>query len=253
MRKLLVLFSALLIAISAMAAGRTLALVVGVQTYEDTTANNRYKAKEAQLMKKVLGQETKHISVLTSKYATADNIIEKLQALCNRADKDDKIIFTYCGHGYPGGLYVHDGPLPYTRLNKVLESSKAGAKICIVEACYAGTVVDGQSTASGPDLSSAASNNIVYVMAARPDEPSWNNGWLQRDIFTQAVLKGLQGKADSNGDKKVTVSEVVYNYAYQEVMRRAKNMEIQQHPQLLGSKKAASEVIIDWNHEPAVK
>lgn len=70
---------------------RTFVLSVGVSNYQDEDLNLGQTTKDAKQFTAVMGNHTKDITTLTSKYANKANILEKLQALCNRAQKGDKI------------------------------------------------------------------------------------------------------------------------------------------------------------------
>ena len=83
------------------------------------------------------------------------------------------------------------------------------------------------------------------MMASRSNELSWENQWLGNGFFSQAVLKGLRGKADANGDRKITVAEL-YKYVYADVTERTKSSEAPQHPQLIGPKRHFNVVLSKW-------
>lgn len=241
MKKVLFLLIALVLCVSVQA--RTYVIVVGVSTYQNTENNLGQTTKDAKAFKKVMSSQTKNITILTSKYANAANIMEKMRAICNRATKKDKIIFYYAGHGYSGGIAVYDGQLDYQVINDLLESSAASAKICLIDACHAGSVSDVSGKTS---YDSPSSGNIIYLMACRANETSAETGWIGHGYFTQALLKGIRGKADSNRDKKVTVKEL-FTYAYNDVLHSTAKMDSQQHPQMIGSKNVVNTVVADWN------
>lgn len=84
------------------------------------------------------------------------------------------------------------------------------------------------------------------MMSSRADEYSIEHAWVGHGFFTQALLKGLRGKADSNSDMKITVKEL-FVYVYNDVQHSTSNMDASQHPQLIGVKAVAETVIVDWN------
>lgn len=238
-RLLTIMVMAVLLAIGAQA--RTYVLSLGVSNYQNPEDNTTQTTKDAKRFKELMENHTKSITILTSKYANRANILEKLSAICNRAEKGDNIIVFYSGHGYPGGMYTYDGELPYEKINELLAKSKASAKICIVNACYSGSV-------AGASYSNPTGENIIYIMSSRADEPSYENYIYGQGLFTQALLKGLRGKADANNDKKVTVMEL-FNYVYNDVQHSNAKSTIKQHPQLIGSKAVTDAVLVDWNNK----
>lgn len=223
---------------------RTFVLSVGVSSYQNSNNNLSQTTKDAKQFKAVMDNCTKDISILTSKYATKDNILEKLKAICNRAQKGDKIILFFSGHGYEGGIVAHDQHLTYQEINDILSKSAASAKICFVDACHAGSVE--QVRDNSKEYKAPTTGNIIYMLSSRADEYSIEHPWVGHGFFTQALLKGLRGKADSNRDKKITVKEL-FNYVYNDVQHSTASMDAPQHPQLIGVKEIAETVVIDWN------
>jgi len=223
---------------------RTFVMSVGVSSYQNSENNLSQTTKDAKQFKTVMENHTKDITILTSKYANKDNILEKLRAISNRAQKGDKIILFFSGHGYPGGIVAHDKHLTYQEINDILSQSSASAKICFVDACHAGSVGDVKDNLR--KYKAPTSGNIIYMMSSRADEYSIEHPWVGHGFFTQALLKGLRGKADANKDKKITVREL-FNYVYNDVQHSTANMEASQHPQLIGVKEVADAVVVDWN------
>lgn len=222
----------------------TFVLSIGVSRYQNSDNNLSQTTKDAKQFKTVMDNHAKYITILTSKYANKDNILEKLRVLCNRAQNGDKIIFFFSGHGYPGGIVAHDKRITYQEINDILSKSAASAKICFVDACHAGSVNDVQDNSCS--YKAPTTGNIIYMMSSRADEYSTEHPWVGHGFFTQALLKGLRGKADANKDKKITVKEL-FNYVYNDVQHTTANMDASQHPQLIGVKTLADMVVVDWN------
>lgn len=223
---------------------RTFVLSVGVSSYQNSENNLSQTTKDAKQFKAVMENHTKDITILTSKYANKENILEKLRALSNRAQQGDKVMLFFSGHGYPGGIVAHDKTITYQEINDILAKSSASAKICFVDACHAGSV--GEVRDNQRSYKAPTSGNIIYMMSSRADEYSIEHPWVGHGFFTQALLKGLRGKADANKDKKITVKEL-FNYVYNDVQHTTANMDASQHPQLIGVKEVADAVVVDWN------
>jgi len=241
MKRLIIsLFVFLLMTATAVEA-RTFALVVGISRYQVEDANLAQTTKDAKSMKALIDKAiTKDVTILTSKYATKENIIEKMRAICNRAQKGDNIIFYYSGHGADGGLYVYDNKmLQYDEIADLLDSSDATFKTCWIDACHAGS--SATATSDGP----TKKNDCVYIVGCRPQESSIETPILGAGFFTRSMLLGLRGKADSNADKKVTVIEL-FKYVYNDVVRRSQG---QQHPQLIAPERLHSAVLCNWNKQ----
>lgn len=222
---------------------RTFVFSVGVSRYQDESLNLLQTTKDAKRFKELMSNHADGVTILTSKYANKNNIIKNLRQISNRARSGDMVVFYFSGHGYPGGIVVYDEWITYQEINDILSKSSASAKICFVDACHAGSVSDVQDNSR--TYKAPTTGNIIYMMSSRADEYSMEHPWVGHGYFTQALLKGLRGKADANRDKKITVKEL-FNYVYNDVQHTTNKMDVSQHPQLIGVAKVADAVIIDW-------
>ena len=221
----------------------TYVMSIGVSKYADSNNNLSQTTKDAKSFRDVMSNHTDKITLLTSSYANRDNILKKLNSLSKLVKADDKLIIFYSGHGYPGGIYPYDEPISYQEINDILSKSKAQNIICIFNACHTGSVSDVKGEYSmykTPSLS-----NIIYIMSSRANEYSYEHPIAGHCIFTTGLLKGLRGKADANGDRKITVSEL-FNYVYNDVVHTTSKLDLEQHPQLIGAKSQSKSIIIDW-------
>lgn len=96
MKRLTLLIVSVLVLVFSVNA-RTFVLVTGVSSYENADANLSQTTKDAKSFKRVMETQTKDITLLTSKYANHDNIMEKLRAICNRAQKETASYFSLAG------------------------------------------------------------------------------------------------------------------------------------------------------------
>lgn len=224
---------------------RTFVLVTGVSNYENSTMNLSQTTKDAKEFRKVIETQTKDVTLLTSKYANKAKIIESLQAICNRAGENDRIVFFYSGHGTKGGLYVFDGLLLYLDIINTLSTSDAKEKLVFIDACNAGSVnINVEANLRNAELNDdAEGTDITFFVSSRGDELSAESPAIGASYFTQALIKGMRGKADDNADKKITVVEL-FKYIFNDVTKRTKGA---QHPQLIAPKEMKDVVVMDWN------
>lgn len=220
---------------------RTFVLVTGVSNYGNEDVNLGQATKDAKRFKAVMETQTKDIILLTSRHVTRTNVLEKLQAICNRAQKGDRIIFFYSGHGMPGAICGYDQSISYEDLIEVLSASEASEKICFIDACHAGTMA-GKTTDDSWTKTIKSKSDQIFFVACRPDEYSVESNFLGAGFFTQALLKGLRGKSDRNHDRKITVIEL-FRYVYGDVLRRSGE---QQHPQLIANESMYDIVVAKW-------
>lgn len=240
MKRILTLIMAVLLFAGAIEA-RTYALVVGISNYHDPQNDVQWTTASAKRFAKMLQQHTKDVSIVTGKHATHDNILGKLQAICKRAQPDDRIIFFYSGHGLPGGICPVDGLLSYDEICNALAKSRAKNKFCFIEACHSGSVKESSPNAKAIQRH-ADRGNVAFFVGCRPEESSIVLGTIGAGAFSQALITGLRGKSDYNGDKAITVMEL-FKYAYNDVLHRLGG---KQHPQLICPKSMHDTPVIRW-------
>lgn len=229
-----------------MAGARTFALVTGVSRYDIEDANLSQTAKDAKAFRELLLKQTPDVTILTSKYANRNNILEKLRAICNRARKGDRIIFFFSGHGSNGSLLTSDmKQLQYSDLIATLSDTEASEVICFIDACFAGSMAESTLQANAATSGLKPKDGHIYFVSCRADEKSAEAQWVGQGFFTQALLKGYRGKSDYDHDRKVTVREL-FKYVHADVVRRSKKG---QHPVLIAPKNMLDTVIVDWDKE----
>lgn len=237
------LFVALLACISASA--RTFVLATGISNYGDEEINLSQTTKDAKIFKEIMETQTKDVTLLTSRYANRENILSKLRAICNRAQSEDRIVFFFSGHGQKGGICVYDGVISYEELVSLLARSEAKEKICFIDACHAGSLANEVLSASENNRWTkkiTEEKNQAFFVSCRSDEYSSESAWVGAGYFTQALIKGLRGKADDNHDRQITVIEL-FKYIHKDVTRRTKS---EQHPQLIAPPDMYECVIAKW-------
>ena len=228
MTKILTLLSLLLISLTMRA--ETYVVCVGIGTYADSKVKNLAKAeKDAKEMAGFYEKATENVITITGKYATKTQILKSLRSQFGRAKNGDKIVFYFSGHGYPGGFCpyemsrLEDG-LSYSEVIKVMSQSKANDKMIFADACNSGAIREG-SVVARPDT-----GNVMLFLSSRGNEYSIESSLLSNGYFTNYLLHGLGGKADSNRDRSITAKEL-YDYVSKGVTQLSKG---KQHPVMWG-------------------
>lgn len=221
---------------------RTFVLATGVSNYGREDANLNQTTKDAKRFKEVMETQTNDITILTSKNVTKANVLEKLRAICNRAQKGDQVVFFYSGHGMPGAICGYDSPIKYDDIVEILSGSEASAKICYIDACHAGSMKNSSKTYDGWAEDSKTYNDQVFFVSCRSDELSSEHPFLGAGLFTQALIKGLRGKSDKDGNKEVTVIEL-FKYIHGDVIKHSNG---KQHPQLIAPQNMHDVVVSKW-------
>ena len=229
--------------------GQPLVVVVGIDKYQDPQIKPRQHAEadakalvELFLSKERLGVDKDRVQLLLgsgavegipSEKATKDNVLKALHWLEKSAKKDDLVIFAIFGNGAPVGertCYFAVDSTYKNRAKDAVASSDIEHAIDKVQSQRFVAMVDvhflgfdaGKERA--PDLNT---QNIFPVFLSQADEnkdptpsrvlfiagaaskPSLD--LAKHGVFAQALLDGLNGKADANGyesDGNIMVSEL---------------------------------------------
>lgn len=233
--KRILTFALLLLFILGTNAQKTYVLVTGVSTYQDSRMTVTQTTKNAKSFAQKMKTQTSDVSILTSSYANHDNVLAKLKAICKAARSTDRVVFYFAGHGgvdetQTGCICAYDKPIYYSELMSCFKQCRAKEKVMIVEACH-----------SGSALTSYIAPGVTCLASSRMDEYSYYSDIISAGYFSKGILTGLQGKADANADKKITMLEL-YKYVYAYVLGKSQK---QQHPQLIAPKSGQDIVIFD--------
>ena len=222
---------------------RVYVLSVGVSNYYGQENNLPQASRAAKQFADAMKLQTKDVTLLTSGYATVANIREKLNAIVNRAGKEDRIVFFHEGHGYDGGFCGVDGTISYKELASTLAKSKANLKLVFLGGCHSGSAKDAGVLDYGDQ---------AWITATRADELGAEASGSPY-YFGGSVVKGLRGKADFNSDRDVTLIEL-FKYIYNDITNKSsKSVYIDehgnpaqhyQHPTLIAPKALHDRVII---------
>lgn len=244
MRKTAMIIVFAFVVVIGASAQQTYALLAGVSNYYGNAKNLGNTTKDVKNMKAVLEKQGAKVGMATSKYATKTNITNRLNAIVQLAKPKDKIIFFYAGHGNVGSFLVNGTDMNFTYEELVNILSKANTRniFCFFDVCHAGSVAE--SGGANYKWGNGAAGKITFMMGCRADEVSWEDNLLGDGYFSKALLKGLRGKADSNGDRQITVMEL-FKYTYNDVLSRTKGNH-EQHPQLIGPKSSYDTVLAKW-------
>lgn len=225
--------------------GELLGLCVGVSHYQDARLDLKFADADAKALSQVLGAQRgiyskAKVSALTNEKATAKNTKVALDALIARSTRADTVILSLSGHGWRDderNFYfapyevnrnsIKKTALPWKeitdRLTKLSQKSKR--VIVLLDACHSG------SAATNEELVKAtlsANAGVLIFASSRGREVSLENGDWAHGAFTKALIEAIEGKAAPQGEKSVTMLDLL---GY--VSRRVKTLtENQQHPQV---------------------
>ena len=233
-----------------------IALIIGVESYSslppaqyaDSDASHFYDyANQA------LGVPINKIKLLTNAKATRADLLMAMKSWMRTEIAfgwSDVYIF-FAGHGLANAdgsktyLLPADGRrelLDETSIlrDDLIASAKGARTITMfLDTCYSGgtrtnelLLADARPIAIVPDKS-ALPLNVTVLAAASGAQLSSTYEAAQQGLFSYWLMKGLEGDADINRDRKITTGEL-HEYASKNVRPIAQRRNREQSPQLMG-------------------
>jgi hypothetical protein len=234
------------------------AIIFGIENYETNPKASfaNYDAKYFyQYAKNIFGVKNENIKLLIDEEA---NLVSSLGALNKwlpskiKKNHTELIIF-FAGHGLASTdgkqLYLlpQDGDsdlLARTAISReeifqIVSKLKPKTVTVFFDACYSGVSRDEESLiASARPLMIVADEqvtpeNFTIFSASQLDQISSGLKEAKHGIFSYYLMKGLEGNADSNNDKKITNGELIA-YLDENVSQKASELGRKQNPSLAG-------------------
>ena len=231
------------------------ALIIGVETYSNlpkaqyagSDANHFYNYANHSL-----GVPPNKIKLLTDSKASRTELLKAMRSWMRTEvnGKSDVYIF-FAGHGLASAdgsktyLLPADGDRDLLDETSILRddliASAKGAKTItlFLDTCYSGgtrtnevLLADARPIAIVPDMK-ALPSNVTVLAAASGAQLSSTYEAAQQGLFSYWLMKGLEGDADTNKDKKITTGEL-HEYVARQVGPMAQRRNRQQDPQLMG-------------------
>ena len=231
------------------------ALIIGVESYlslpqaqyADSDATHFYDYANQSL-----GVPPNKIKLLTDSKASRLELLKAMRSWMKTEvnGKSDVYIF-FAGHGLASAdgsktyLLPADGDRDLLDETSILRddliASAKGAKTItmFLDTCYSGgtrtnevLLADARPIAIVPDMK-ALPSNVTVLAAASGSQLSSTYEAAQQGLFSYWLMKGLEGDADTNKDKKITAGEL-HEYVARQVGPMAQRRNRQQDPQLMG-------------------
>lgn len=216
----------------------TYAVVVGVADYEimdDRTGDLKYADSDAtqfsNFLKSASGGKVpaQNIILLRNKAATEASILQSMQ-IFQKAGPNDRIIFYFSGHGLEKAFVPYDvkqnnakSLLTHAEVKTAFKASKATTKLIIADACMSGSMKSKEVPVSVEKVVKEFDKlNVAMILSSRSEQTSMEMMRIKGGLFTFYLLNGLNGKADKNQDKKVTIKEL-FTYMSPRVKKSASN------------------------------
>ena len=234
------------------------ALIIGIEKY-DQTPEASFANLDAKYFfdysRKAFGVSKSNIKLLVDEDA---NLIKSLGTISKWLpgkikDGETELIIFFAGHGLASSdgkeLYLlsqdsdpdllERTALSRTELFKQIISLNPKSVTMFLDTCYSGVSRDEETLlASARPVRIVAEeqeipNNFTIFSASQLDQISSGLKEANHGIFSYYLMKGLEGKADSNQDKKITNGELLA-YMDENVSQKASELGRKQNPSLAG-------------------
>jgi len=206
-------------------------VIIGINEFRNYKLNLRYAKADALELSETLGKlarksglykKVKLITLTSREETTKDHILKVLNQLKGELSPKDVFVFFVASHGtvIDGKYYLYTSNVGHTSDYKIMETAisqddltqvisnlPATKKILMFDTCQSGRIADAMVMAMltrGLDEETAMSilNRAVgaIIMSASKDYQYALEGYKGHGIFTYAVIEGLKGEANSDGD-----------------------------------------------------
>jgi len=221
--------------------GLRIAVLVGNNEGERDEVRLRYAEEDVAKMSRVLhdlgGFRSEDVVILRGDDTEAvRHAIIRVNERLRLGDARDTMLFVYySGHADAGALHLGGSRFATDELEGLVRGSPARMRILVVDACRSGTLtrVKGGTPAPAFEVQvrpAAASEGAVFLTSSAANEDAQESDALHGSFFTHYLVSGLLGAADSDGDRRVSLSEA-YAYAYEGTLRASsRTLGGTQHP-----------------------
>lgn len=211
--------------------GQHWAVLVGVNKYEDQRNYGQLQVcvQDVHAIRDRLiagDYDPARVRLLTDQTAELPiraNILTALQSVSDATDPNDLLLFYYSGHGDEDGgesylvsrdgrrLVLQDTAVPVSRVEEIMSSAQARAKVIVLDACHSGADIGGK----GPRPMSEAfirrvfeqAEGIAILASCKQGQLSYEWQAQAQSVFTHYLLEALAGEADRDGKGFVTVQD----------------------------------------------
>ena len=235
------------------------AIIIGIEKYRRVPTAD-FANKDASVFydyaRRALGVKQENIKLLLDDKADAAEILVAFKNwLPTRVSKGKTDVYVfYSGHGLPSedgnSLYFlpHEAnrdlldrtAIAQKELVDAIQRSSPKTVTMFIDSCYSGQSRTGETLlASARPIAVTAKqtssfpSNFTVISASAPDQISSSSPELKHGIFSYYLMRGMEGEADTNKDKQITVAEM-QAYLSENVSRRAMGMNRTQQPQIIG-------------------
>ncbi len=240
--------------------GKRFAVVIGISEFEDPGITPlRYADDDADLFYRFLlseaaglgGFEPENVILLKDSLATYRGIRTALVELDQLVTERDVVFVYFAGHGIQDHLRPDDHYLltydtdasnipatayPMEDITEAVNQLRARDVLVFTDACHAGAVSTSAGVRAGAldnineefltrltiSTGGLVSFTAAEVRQSSQEDSRWGGG---HGVFTHFLIRALEGEADADGDRIVTVGEML-EYVREQVQRETRNAQV---------------------------
>ncbi|HWE24600.1 MAG TPA: caspase family protein [Myxococcales bacterium] len=232
--------AALLLPAAAAAQVDRFAVVIGNDAGQPEDAALRYAETDAvrvaSVLEEVGGVRPENLTLLRGQdAATVRRTLIAVNDRIRGAGPETVLIVYYSGHADAESLHLGTTRLDLGEVEQLVRGSAARFRLLVLDACRSGalTRVKGGTPIPPFDIrlgERVAGEGAVFLTSSSASEDSQESDDIKGSFFTHALVSGLLGAADENGDGRVTLDEA-YRYAYEATLRASsRTLAGMQHP-----------------------
>ena len=200
-----------------------------------------YASSDAQNFQKIMseigGVQDSNSYILID--PTKEKIDDTLAKISSKIDsnkmnsKRSEFIFYYSGHSDEESILLGETAYDYSTLKHAISDIPSDIHIVILDSCYSGNFIrtkGGQKKKPFLMDDSSVVKGHAYLSSSSAREFSQESDDIESSYFTNAMITGLRGAADTSGDNKVTLNEL-YSYAFNDTLSKTESSKAgPQHP-----------------------
>jgi hypothetical protein len=189
-----------------------LAIVVGASVGAPRDPALRFAVRDAlrvaETLRDVAEVPRQDIALLLD--SDAAQLRAAIAAARGRAGANTVLFFYYSGHAGADGLHLGADVVAWDELRALADAREVGLRLLFVDACNAGALArpKGFTVKPAPALPPEAARGSAVLAAAEWFEPAQESDSVRGSFFTDALISGLRGAADADGDQRVTLTEL---------------------------------------------
>ena len=140
MKKVLLALVLLFMSIEMLAYKNTYALIIAISDYKDGS-DLKYTVNDARLFREFLISEKggnvpeENILFMKDHEASKNKVLSKAKLFFSKAEKNDRVIIYFSGHGCSGAFMLYDTPIYYNEIKQIFKMAKCKSKIMFADAC----------------------------------------------------------------------------------------------------------------------